>query len=366
MGINLQTRFDAIVAQAEAAENELGAYGKHFLGQALKSSANLDNDEAWAVSRSLETVWAREIGVERPELPLATGDLLPDSPNVEEGSTSYRYYLIDDQGDAEWAGSGTGSEMPTTSLTAAEMTGVIRTIHGGYTMFRKELRNAGKAGVRLQPRNAAASVRAHHETWDETLAWGKESIGLKGLFNHPLISVISASGGASSSWRLKDIDAIVADVAALINSIPAQTNEIKHATDLLMSPRLFRFCQQTRIDSGGSDGNGSLTILRHLERIFSSTSDPNVAAPQFPVKFREVRYLDASNSRSAGHIDEDALFAYISNDDEVVSKVKGFIARTYPQQERDLKLITPAESELGAVEMAQPLCCVLMTGVFAG
>jgi hypothetical protein len=364
--MELQQRFDSVLAFAqEEGKKPLGNYGEHFLRSVvLDSGINFDEDEAYTFSRSLETVWAREIEQPRAPLPLAQGDLLPPSPNVDEGSDTYRYYLISDQGDAQWSSSYSGTEMPTTSLSGAEMTGHIETIEGGYMVSRKQLRNARKGSVRLIPRNQTASVRAHLELWDEALAWGKESIGILGLFNHPLISVISAAdkGGGATTWRGATVDQIVADVAALINSIPRSTNELLHATRVLMSPRLYDYCQQTRI---GGD-NGSLTILEHLVRIFSGAGNDDVVAPEFPVQFSTVRYLDASNPRSAGYLDSDALFAYIDNDDEVVCRVEVFLARAYPTQERGLMLETPQESEVGGVEVAQPLGLARMDGVFLG
>ena len=362
--MELQQRFDSVLAFGqEDGRDELGSYGKHFLSKVvLDSGINFDNDEAYTFSRSLETVWAREIEQPRAPLPLAQGDLLPRSPNVEEGSTTYRYYLISDQGDAEWSASMTGTEMPGVSLSGAEMTGVVETIEGGYVVSRKQLRNAKMGRVRLIPRSQSASVRAHLELWDRALAWGKESIGILGLFNHPLISVISAAdNGGTTTWRNKTIDQIVADVAALRNSIPRSTNELLHPNRILMSPRLYDYCQQTRI---GGD-NGSLTILQHLVRIFQTGAD-GVVAPENPLQFTTVRYLDSSNERSADFLDSDALFAYIDNDDEVVCRVEVFLARAYPTQERGLMLETPAETEVGGVEVAQPLALARMDGVFDG
>jgi hypothetical protein len=359
-------RFDSIVAQAQADNRGLGSYGEYFLRQALDSAVNFDDDEAAAHSRALETLWAREIEQPRAPLPLAQGDLLPDSQNVEEGSTTYRYWLISDQGDAQWSASMTGSDMPTTSLSSAEMTGVIETIEGGYVYSRKQLRNSNKGNVRLIPRSSSASLRAHMEVWDEALAWGKESIGILGMFNHPLLGVITAAdnGSGSTSWRDKTIDQIAADVSALLNSIPQQTNELLNATKVLMSPRLFRFCQQTRMEN--TAGDGSTTILRHLERIFAGTSDPNVAAPRFPVTFGVVRYLDATNPRSQGNLVGDSLYAYIDNDPDVIARVNGFVGRTYPPQEDDLMIKVPGESEVGGVEVAQPLGLQRMDAVFFG
>lgn len=362
----MNVRIDSIKKHAaDAGLPALGTWGTYMLGSVVLAGVpNLDADEAYTLSRALETTWTREIEQPRAELPLATGDLLPDSQSVEEGSTTYRYYLINDQGDARWSSSYSGDDMPTTSLSAAEMVGHIQTIDGGYVVSRKQLRNAKKGNVRLIPRSQQASLRAHLEEWDEGLAWGKESINIFGLFNHPLISVITAAdnGSGSTFWRDKDVDQIAADVSALVNSIPRQTNEIMHATRVLMSPRLYDYCQQTRIGGGG---NGSLTVLQHLVRVFQTGLD-GVVAPKFPVVFDTVRYLDATNPRSQGEITSDSLFAYVDNDPDVVAKVKGFIGRTYPTQEKGLKLMTPAESEVGGVEVAQPLCLVRMDGVFNG
>jgi hypothetical protein len=367
MNVRLNTRFDAILAHADqAGRPALGTYGEHFLTNVVLrgDGVKLDDDEAYILSRALETTWATQIESPRAPLPLAEGELLPDSPAVEEGSTVYRYILINDQGHAAWSSSMSGHTMPMVSLTAAEMTGHIQTMEGGYMVSRKQLRQANKGNVRLVPRSNTASVRAHMELWDETLAWGEESLNLLGLFNHPMVSVTTASlkaGPANTFWRGATIDEIVADVAALVNSIPRQTNELMHANRVLMSPRLYDYCQQTRV---GGD-NGSLTILQHLVRIFQTGAD-GVVAPANPVQFGIVRYLDATNARSRGEIASDSLFAYIDNDPEVVARVRGFIARAYPTQEDGTMMITPMESEVGAIEMAQPLCCVRMDGVFNG
>jgi hypothetical protein len=356
---------DAIKARAEElGRPSLGTWGEHMLGHVvLASNVHLDDDEAYTLSRALETQWITEIGPQRAPLPLAEGDLLPNSPNVEEGSTSYRYSLIDDQGDAEWTASMSGAGMPMASISAAEMTGVIQTMQGGYQVSRKQLRNANKGRVRLVPRLQGATLRAHNELWDQALAWGKESIGIFGLLNHPLISFITAAdkGGGATTWRGATVDQIVADVAALLAVIKTQTNNLRHATVVLLSERTYDYLQQTRINGD----NGSLTILQHLVRIFQTGAD-DVVAPLNPVEFRVVRYLDATNARARGEIDSDAIFAYIHNDPDVVSRVSGFVGRAYPTQERDLMLITHHESEVGGVEMAQPLCCVRMDGVFDG
>ena len=362
-------RFDSIVELGKSKGKALGSWGEHFLRQALDSSAffNKDDDQAYLHSRALEQVWARELEAPKPELPLATGtDLLPLSPNVDDGATSYRYFLTDDQGDAEWGSGMTGHDMPMTSLSGAEMTGPLRLIQGGYQYSREDLRNASFAGKRLVPRNQAASLRAHLERQDEALAWGRESIGLLGLFNHPNITVITAAsnggGPPSTFFRDKDVDQIAADFSALINAVPQVTNEIRHVTMVLMSPRCLRYLKQTRI---GGD-NGSLTIMEHLLRVFSTKTNDDVDAPDFPVQFRAVRYLDATNARSQGELTSDSLFAYIHNDADIAAKVEAFKGRAYPPQESGTMIQVPAETKVGSVEIPEPLTLVRMDGVFNG
>jgi hypothetical protein len=123
----------------------------------------------------------------------------------------------------------------------------------------------------------------------------------------------------------------------------------------------MRFLKQTRI--GGDSGRA--TYMQQILEVFS-TGGPDVPSPDFPVEFGTVRYLDATNARSQGHLASDSLFAYVHNDPDVAAKVESFKGRSYPPQESGTMIQVPAESKVGGVEIAEPLTLVRMDGVFNG
>ena len=359
-------RFDSILkSAASAGATTLGKYGEHFLMMVIDSGVKLDDDQAFLMSRSLELQWAKVIERKLADLPLATGtDFLPAAPPVDEGAKSYHYSLRDAQGRARWGAGRSRDGLPTSSVSGAEMTGRMQLIEGGLSFSREDMRNARFAGRPIEPALKGASLRAQVELWDEALAWGRESLALLGLFNHPNISIISASdiGGGVTSFRSKTIDQVLEDIAQLVNAIPTVTNELMHATKVLMSPRLGRYLRQKRL---GGD-NGKTTFWSQIIEVFTS-GGADVPAPAFPVEFAEVRYLDASNTRSRGHLgNSDALFAYVHNDPDVAARVSSFLGRALPPEQNGFMTDVAVESKVGGIEVAQPLCLARMDGVFAG
>ncbi|HET6496260.1 MAG TPA: major capsid family protein [Thermoleophilia bacterium] len=352
MSTNLQFRYDSILAKAKALDIKVSDDAKWYLQNWVLADASikLDDDSSFMLSRSLEQELAIKPEAPRPELALAEGDLLPTIP-VDKGAKSYHYALNDEQGLAEW-GSGSSKDMPMVSASSAEMLGYLDRTMLGYSWDTEDLRNAAYAGKPLQPRLANAATRGHMETWDSALAWGQESRRLLGLFNHPNITLLSApDGGSGTSWRTKTVAQILADIASLVNTVPVIMNETRHVNTVLWSPRLARFCRQTLADA----------VLDVHTKIW------DVIKETFPeIEFREVRYLDATNARSQGRLATDALFAMIRGDASKVGKVNAMDPTFSPPQQEGLTINMYGEAKRGGIEMAEPLTCVRMDGVFAG
>ncbi len=360
MTINLKDRYDSILAKAKALNLDVSDDAKWYLENWVLGSPtlNLDDDQAFILSRALEAELAIRPEAPRPELPLAEGDLLP-TIMVDKGAKSYHYPLSDAQGMAEWS-SGSGADMPMVSVSSAEMIGYLAITHLGYSWDTEDLRNSQFAGQPLQPKLANTATRGHMELWDQALAWGQESRRLLGLFNHPNITLLSSpgnGGGGSTFFRDKTVDQQVADIASLINVVPTVMNETRHINTVLVSHRLMRFWKQTMAypeEAGNSD-----TLWIVIRRIFVEDAD-------MPVEFRAVRYLDATNPRSDGRIASDSMFAMIRGDQTKVAKVNAMNATYAAPQQTGFTVNVYGEAKRGGVEMAEPLTCVRMDGVFNG
>ena len=150
---------------------------------------------------------------------------------------------------------------------------------------------------------------------------------------------------------------MLADLSSLINVVPQVMNETRHVTTVLMSHRLMRFLKQTLaypLVAGNSD------------KLWAVITETFTTDAEFPVQFRAVRYLDATNSRSAGHLVSDALYAMISGQADKVAKVNCMDPTFAAPQQTAFTVNVYGEAKRGGVEMAEPLTCVRMDSVFNG
>ena len=367
MGINLDTQYKAVLGKAAALGVTVSDDQKWYLknwvlgNSQVSDSVKGDVDQAFVLSRALEAELAIRPEVPRPELPLAEGDLLP-TITVDKGAKSYHYPLSDAQGQAEWS-SGSGKDMPMVSVSSGEMLGYLARTFLGYTWDTEDLRTTQFSGQPLQPRLSTAATRGHMEEWDSALAWGRESERLLGLFNHPNITLTTASdkGAGNTSWRVATIAQILADIAAAINVVPVVMNETRHINTILWSPRVGRFLRQTLafpLESGNSD-----TLWNVIKRTFIGDTDNPV---ENPVEFREVRYCDATNARSQGRVASDFMFGMIRGDQTKVARVNAMNPTFAAPQQEGLTVNVYGEAKRGGVEMAEPLTCVRQDGIFNG
>lgn len=372
-----------IVAKADAAGFELNNRAQWFLHNVLLApgAVHLDDDAAALFSRSLEYLEPGVLTVDRPDLPLAMGDMLPENV-LPEGSTSYRYYLQDMQGEWRYDAGGAGDEQLTSSISGAEITGRLQIATGGYSYSEEDLRNWSFAQRGSLPQMlSSGSLRGRAQLQDETLAWGRESLKLYGLLKFPGSTIITAAdnGAGSTDWFDKTVDQIVTDIGALKDAISDATNLVRFPTRILMSYRTMEFLKRKRITDAGVSGTG-VTYWEYIMKVFvtggSVPNGPELPRPENPLEFRWVRYLDGTNSRS--EVDgvpqlpvvngnrTDSVFAYIHNNDRVVSKDVTSMTggRFLAPQRRMLKTIIPGEAKWGGVRSPEPATMARLDGVF--
>jgi hypothetical protein len=375
-------RTRSIVAKADAAGFELNDRARWLLHNVVTApgAAHLDDDQAALFSRSLEQQITGVLEMPKPELPLASSDEMVPSFSIDAGATSYRYFLQDSQGEWQYGAGGGGDDLPTASVSGAEMVGRTQIAYGAFGYTREDLRNWGFASRGALPTMLqTASMRGKLQLQDETLAWGKESLDLQGLFNYPGSTRITAAdnGAGSTDWLDKTIDQIVADIGALIDSIEDATNLMRHATKVLWSRRVDRFLRRTRIVDG-TTGSG-MTFYEYIKKVFvtggSVPNGPDLEAPQNPIDFMWVRYMDGTNERSekngvpqlpvvSGNR-TDSMFAYIHNNPDVVAKVVTPLAGNFlPPETRGVKIQVTGEAKWGGIRSPEPVTMARMDGVF--
>jgi len=373
-----------VIEKADAAGfvlNDRAKWLLHHIVMHPDSCLREDDDQAALFSRSLEQQIARVLEIPRAALPLASSDDLLPSNMLDAGATTYRYFLQDMQGDWTYIALGAGDDLTTASVSGAEITGRLQGAGGAFGYTEEDLRNwsfasRGSLPTMLQQ----GSLRAKMQLHDSTLAWGEESLGLRGLFNFPGMTILTAAdnGGGSTDWFDKTIDQIVTDIGALIDACEDATNVTRQITMILMSRRTMNFLRRRRIVDT-TTGTG-ITYWEYLTKVFvtggSVPNGPDLPAPDNPVQFRWVRYMDGRNERSevngvpqlpvvSGNR-TDSIFGYIHNDPDIVAKDVTPLTngRFLPPQKRGLQTLVPGEAKWGGIRCPEPVTLVRMDGVF--
>ena len=383
MTTHSDARTIAIKTKADAAGFQLNDGAVWLLHNVVTApgAAHLDDDHSALFSRSLEQQISTVLTAPRPDLPLASDESLIPSNMLEEGATSYRYFLQDMQGEWNYIALGAGDDLSTASVSGAEITGRLQGAGGAYGYSNEDLRNwsfasRGSLPTMLQQ----GSLRGKQQLHDTTLAWGKESLGLRGLFNFPGSTLLTAAdnGAGSTDWLDKTIDQIVRDIRSLIQAIEDATNLMRTPTMIFMSKRTWDYLHDTRIVDATTGGTS--TFWEYLLKVFvtggSVPNGPDLPRPDTPVEFRWVRYMDGRNERSevngvpqlpvVNGNRTDSIFAYIHNNADVLSKdvtpMTG--GRFLPPQKRGLQTIVPGEAKWGGIRSPEPVTMARMDGVF--
>lgn len=125
---------------------------------------------------------------------------------------------------------------------------------------KREIEAAQKFGRNLDARKRSAALRAWEQLVHSLAFNGDADLKIPGLLTNPNISTMSApnnAGATSTLWVNKTADEILADMNALCNSIPEDTNGIEVPDTLLLPLAQFHLVNTKRI---GSDS--SMTVLK--------------------------------------------------------------------------------------------------------
>jgi hypothetical protein len=302
-------------------------------------------------ARQLEQVLTEVEREEFPELPMANGEILPLDTSIDEGAETFTYYILSASGVARFVGAYSTGSIPMVSLQGAAVSGRVENMAIGYRYSTKEIRAASFAGIPLDAELGVAARRAHEELLHKTGLWGREDLGIPGLFNHPNITVTDApaTGTAGSRlWTAKTVDLMIADVALLLSTPADLTGDVEKPNRVYISPRRYRLLQYSRLTSGGGDASYP-TALKFLEDVHQG------------VEFKPLAELQAD--LSDGHLAADAMFAYQAGNKRKAALMVPMPFKQYPVQMHDLDFKVPTESSTAGVKLTRPLMCHLMVGI---
>lgn len=313
-------------------------------------------DTAFA-ARQLEYVYATAVEREFEYLPFAdqSDPLIPWDTQVDPGAETFVYYLTETSGTAVFIATLSGDDnLPSPSIFGAEVHGRCQSIASQITVTIQQLRRAAFAGRNIQADLGVGDKRAHAQTLNDVIAWGREDLGLPGFLNHPEVLRVAAAAkaaGGGTTWAAATPGELAADVLALVNGIMEDTHEIYRPDTIAMPARYIRVLSQTRLSEDGSTGDQT-SVLTWIKTALSEAGTP--------CEFRACEELRAS--KSYGYLDTDGMVAY-SRREEHVSAVVPLWYEMQAVQQVGFKLNTPTESMIGGCKFPIPATAAMMVGL---
>lgn len=326
---------------------------EQIVHDAAREKGRADAADLPYAARQLEHVFSQAIEARYPDLVFAdeSDPVLPWDTEVPAGARTWTQYVYDGAGEAVFVGLAGDGDIPYVTTLGTQVTGQVENFAIGYGYSRRELRGAAMANDNLDARKGSIAKRAHAQTLHLTAAWGREDLNLRGFLNHPNIAVLDAADktAGGTSWDNATPSEMIADVNALINSVPDNSQELYKVTDVLLPGPKLRRLSTTQLSSGG-DGL-TTTVLEFVQKAHPG------------VRFRECNDLRAVNSQ--GNLDADAMLAYIKGGEFGAKLVVpgGMFFEQYPIQEDGLQLRVPCESEIGGVKLEHVLGVARMDGI---
>lgn len=317
-------------------------------GAAILNQDHADAQGALFFARQLEYVMRELYREEFDDLPFANGEIIPFDTEIPENARTFLWYLYTGLGIARFINSYARGNLPLVTMQAAQRTGRVQPFGNAYAWSTQDIRDAQFAGYPLSTELPSWAKRAHEELLNDTIAWGREDLGLPGLLNHPNITISDspANGtGSSTFWSAKSVDNILADVFTLITT-PTRLTRGREKVNMVLLPLAEMLLLQTlRMGTG----DGTLTVLGYIQAAYPG------------VQFKTVEELSASGS--LGNLSTDSAYAFTSGDPKRARAVAPILFRQYPVQQQDLMYKVPCESTTGGTIVQRPLMAHRMDGI---
>lgn len=320
----------------------------------IKRAGRADDSLAPIWAEKLRHTYTKVLEVKYPEYAAANGDVLPIDTSVPPSALEWEYFLIDQQGYADWIDDD-GRVAPGGTLTAKRFTGKCSEMGHRWDLSVFDLERASAAGLPLPKLKQQNAKRTHDAKTNWTWLFGDSAKNLPGLCNHPNITVSKAplNGGASSRlWANKTVDEIASDVALAVDTVATSTLEQYHAARVYMPPSLFRELRNRRLGAG----DGFASVLDWMRERYKGDD-----TGQGKVEFRMLNECDASRRLhpKTGTDDSglvgDFLLALPPENTEELSFIRARPFTQRPPQERDMVMHHMTHSKIGGCKCQIPL-----------
>lgn len=313
-----------------------------------REAAHYDAQTLVAAARQLEFALTEVYQEEFPDLPVANGEIIDFETGIPQGAQSFFYYVYSSAALARFTAAYATGEAPRASLKGAQVQGRVEAIEGSYGWHIRELRAAQYAGIPIETWLAVAEREAHLRKAQDTFIYGREDLGLPGLFTHPNITVMDApaDGTAGSRlWSAKTFSLIARDISLLVRTVERISFGKRKTTHVLLPREEMIRLESTFLDTGNAT---NLTLLEAIKKLHPR------------VEFRELN--ECSASFSDGRLATDCAVAYVK-DRRILRAVYPMQYLQHPPEVHMLETTIVAESSVGGIILVEPQTVIRMDGI---
>lgn len=315
----------------------LNAIGMTDVKNDAKYTAALDLD--------LEAVKAQTYDVKYPELKARS--LVPMDSSIPSGAETYSYRQWDEYGMAEIVAN-YADDFANVDAKAEKFVGNIESIGDSYQYSVQDLRRSAMTGESLDARRALAARHAIERKIDQLVATGDAKIKLKGLVNHPNVTVNAATtDGTSARWiggrtTPKAPELILKDMNDLAASIRIASKHVHMPTTLVLSIAEWEHIARTAVDS-----TNRMTIL---QAFLANGNGINEVIPW--------HRLDLADAAGTGP----RMLCYQKSAEVLDFKLPQDF-ESFPPQAKNMALSVVCHARVGGVCIYYPLAVAYMDGI---
>jgi len=315
--------------------------------KALLESLGLRLDAKYTATleQALEHVRAQTYDIKYPEL--RARRFIPVDMSVDPGAETVAYQQWDEIGMASIIAN-YAEDLPMVTALAEKFANPVVGLGQAYDYSIQDLRRAAMSGNDLNARKARIARKGIERRIDEIASVGDAKSKLKGMLNHPNVTILAAtSDGTSARWvggrspAKAPVD-IKQDMFAAISSVWVNTKQSFSPDTILLPTTEYGHVSQTSVGTENQE-----TILSSFLK-----NNPYVSNVDFWHK------LDTADAAGTGP----RMVTY-QRDPEVLELVIPQDFEQLPPQTKSLSFVVPCHARVGGVVVRYPLAIVYTDGI---
>lgn len=353
-------RYDANLPSTSYDFADFTALQHAQLGDVLFRMEGMRFDSAEAASvffaRELDYIKSRTYDKLYPHLTALEN--FPVTSEIPEGAETATYYSYEKTGMAQII-TNYADDLPRADVKGKPTTVEVKDVGTSYGFSVKEMAASRYAGKSLDVRKGEAAKWVTDEATNR-IAWaGDADNGLIGVLsdgnNIPLYvlpETASPPAGVTvnlTSWRNKDPDEIVADIAGMLQAVSDTTMGVERPDTLLIPESVYVELSLKRLPATDS------SVLSYIKKNAPGIKDIKSAPELNPNSFTTNPFSTPANPVGVA-----VLFTY---DPEKLAIEIPLPFTQYPIQAKNFEFIIPCRQTIAGVTIYYPLSAVIAVGV---